>query len=115
MERIDFTHACPRYEKALEFLGKRWTGLILRALMEGPRRFTEIRAYVTGLSDRLLSQRLQELEKVGIVDRKVRPLRPVSVEYSLTEKGKDLRRVVEAIQVWAETWIPNEEEKKRKR
>ena len=95
---------CPRYEKAIEMLGKRWTGLILRALMDGPRRFTEITSYVEGLSDRLLSQRLQELEQAGIVERTVYSQRPVLVEYSLTDKGCDLRKVVEAIQSWADRW-----------
>ncbi|MCI0438021.1 MAG: helix-turn-helix transcriptional regulator [Chloroflexi bacterium] len=88
----------------MELLGKRWTGLIIRALMDGPRRFTEITGYVEGLSDRLLSQRLQELEQAGIVERRVYSQRPVLVEYELTEKGRDLRQVVEAIQVWADRW-----------
>lgn len=102
---MDFNHMCPHYEKAVEFLGKRWTALILRSLMEGPRRFSGIKAYVAGLSDRLLSQRLQELEKAGVVERKVYAHRPVSVEYGLTEKGAELRKVVEAIQEWAERWV----------
>ncbi len=88
---MDFQFMCPKYEQAVELLGKRWTGLILRSLMEGPRRFSAISTYVDGLSDRLLSERLQELEKVGIVERKVHNERPVTVEYSLTEKGADPR------------------------
>lgn len=106
---IDFSHMCPRYEKAIELLGKRWTGLILRSLLEGPRRFTEITSYVEGLSDRLLSERLQELEQAGIVERHVNTGRPVTVEYALTEKGGDLRAALEAIQLWADRWIPQEE------
>ena len=101
---MDFQHMCPRYESAIEILGKRWTGLIIRSLLEGPRRFTEITSYVNGLSDRLLSQRLQELEQAEIVDRKVYSQRPVLVEYALTDKGRDLRQVVVAIQVWADRW-----------
>ena len=92
VEAMDFKDMCPRYLAAMSFLGKKWTGLILRSLMEGPRRFTEMSAYVPGLSDRLLSQRLQELE------------RPVLVEYSLTPQGQALREVVEAIQRWADVW-----------
>ncbi len=80
--------------------------LILRSLLEGPRRFTGISVYVNGLSDRLLSQRLQELEEAGIVERRVYVHRPVIVEYSLTAKGQDLREVVEAIQSWADRWEP---------
>ncbi|MBI4336553.1 MAG: helix-turn-helix transcriptional regulator [Chloroflexi bacterium] len=103
---MDFEHMCPLYEQAIGLLGKRWTGLILRALMDGPRRFTEVRTYVdSGLSDRLLSERLQELEEAGIVERRVHAGRPVTVEYTLTEKGADLRRVVEAVQAWADRWI----------
>ena len=101
---MDFRHMCPRYESAIEILGKRWTGLIIRSLLEGPRRFTEITSYVNGLSDRLLSQRLQELEEAEIVDRKVYNQRPVLVEYALTDKGRDLRQVVVAIQAWADRW-----------
>ncbi len=102
---MDFQLMCPRYEQAVEVLGKRWTVLILRALMEGPRRFTEIKSYVEGLSDRLLSERLQELEAAGIVERKVYAQRPVVIEYVLTERGYDLRPVLEAIQTWANRWI----------
>ena len=101
---MDFKDMCPRYLAAMSFLGKKWTGLILRSLMEGPRRFTEMSAYVPGLSDRLLSQRLQELEEAGIVERRVYSQRPVLVEYSLTAQGQALREVVEAIQRWADVW-----------
>ncbi|MBI2165302.1 MAG: helix-turn-helix transcriptional regulator [Chloroflexi bacterium] len=106
---MDFQLMCPRYEKAIQTLARRWTPLILRALMERPRRFTEIRNYVDGLSDRLLSQRLRELEEAGIVQRKVYPQRPVVIEYSLTEKGAELRQVIEAVQIWAEHWVALEE------
>ena len=101
---MDFEHMCPRYEKAVAVLGKRWTGLILRSLMDGPRRFTEISSYVEGLSDRLLSQRLQELKEEGILERRVHAQKPVTVEYSLTTKGLALREVLEAIQRWADQW-----------
>ena len=101
---MDCRHPCPRYERAISVLGKKWTCLILRCLMEEPRRFTDISAYVRGLSDRLLSQRLQELEESGIVERRVYAQRPVVVEYSLTQKGEALREVVSAIQSWADQW-----------
>ena len=106
---MDFGHMCPLYERAVQVLGKRWTALILRGLMEGPRRYTDLRAYVPGLSDRLLSERLQELEDEGIVERRVFTGRPVQVEYALTPKGADLRPVLEAIQRWADTWVTVEE------
>ena len=100
------THICPRYEHAVQILGKRWTGLLLLALMDGPRRFCELTSLVEGLSDRVLSDRLRELELEGIVNRVVYPQIPVRVEYQLTDKGHALKPVVEAIQVWAEQWVP---------
>ncbi len=96
---------CPRYEHAIQLLGKRWTGLILDSLMDGPRRFCELTATVEGLSDRVLSDRLRELEAEDIVERVVYPQIPVRVEYRLTEKGRDLRPVVQAIHEWAQHWI----------
>lgn len=106
---------CPKYEKTVDLLGKRWTGLVLSALMDGPRRFSEIATYIDGISDRLLSERLQELERAGIAERHVHTGRPVTVEYLLTEKGADLRRVVDAIHAWAERWqtLPGEESVKQ--
>ncbi len=99
------TTMCPRYEHAIQLLGKRWTGLLLDTLMEGPRRFCELTAAVEGLSDRVLSDRLRELEQEGIVERIVYPQIPVRVEYRLTEKGCALKPVVDAIHKWAERWI----------
>src|ERR671915_464722 len=78
---------CPAYTRAIEIVGKRWTGAIIRALLSGSTRFSEILAAVPGLSDRLLSERLKELEAEGIVARLVTPSTPVRVEYNLTEKG----------------------------
>jgi DNA-binding HxlR family transcriptional regulator len=102
----DMTHTCcPRYEHAIQILGKRWTGLLLNALMDGPRRFCELTTVVEGLSDRVLSDRLRELEMEGILQRVVYPQIPVRVEYQLTEKGRALRPVIEAIHTWAKRWI----------
>ena len=98
--------SCPRYEHAAQLLGKRWTGLLLNALLEGPRRFCELTALVEGLSDRVLSDRLRELETEGIVQRIVYPQIPVRVEYQLTEKGRGLKPVIDAIHMWAQEWIP---------
>jgi DNA-binding HxlR family transcriptional regulator len=96
---------CPRFEHAIQLLGKRWTGLILDALMQGPQRFCELTAAVDGLSDRVLSDRLRELEAEGVIERMVYPQIPVRVEYRLTDKGHDLQPVVEAIHQWAEKWV----------
>ncbi len=103
--QLSSTHAiCPKYEHAVQLLGKRWTGLLLYALLEGPQRFCELTATVEGLSDRVLSDRLRELEMEGVIERIVYPQIPVRVEYQLTEKGRALGPVVDAIHKWAEHW-----------
>ncbi len=96
---------CPAYHRAIELLGRRWTGAILRALLSGEARFSDITASVPGLSDRLLSERLKELEAEGIVVRTVVPSTPVRVDYALTEKGEDLSEVIVAVSSWAERWL----------
>src|SRR4030067_2498335 len=72
---------CARFHQAIELIGKRWTGAVLRVLMSGPRRFTEILAAVPDLHDRLLSERLKELEAEGLVDRRGSPATPGRIEY----------------------------------
>lgn len=104
---MGYDQMCPRYERAMEVLGKKWTGLILRILMGGPRRFGEFRAQVPDLSERLLSKRLKELEDEGIVQRSVFDTKPVLIQYQLTEKGRALEPVVATIQAWAERWVTN--------
>ena len=99
------TAFCPVYHRAIELIGRRWTGAILRALMSGATRFTDVTAAVPGLSDRLLSERLKELEAEGIVSRTVVPSTPVRIEYGLTEKGYALNDVMAAVSEWAETWL----------
>ncbi|MCC6944716.1 MAG: helix-turn-helix transcriptional regulator [Thermomicrobiales bacterium] len=96
---------CPRYHHAIELIGRRWTGAILREIYGGTHRFSDIAASVPGLSDRLLSERLKELEVEGIVTRTVYPDTPVRIEYCLTEKGQDLGRVMDEIATWASRWL----------
>jgi DNA-binding HxlR family transcriptional regulator len=86
-------------------IGRRWTGAILRALYSGEFRFSEITHSVPGLSDRLLSERLKELEAEGIVSRTVIPDIPVRIEYRLTEKGRALGEVMDSIADWASAWL----------
>jgi DNA-binding HxlR family transcriptional regulator len=100
------TALCPRFHYAVELIGRRWTGAILRAMLNGTTRFSDITAQVPGLSDRLLSERLRDLEDEGIVTRTVIPERPVRIEYHLTEKGQALGPVLESVGTWAEMWIP---------
>lgn len=96
---------CPKYERAFEILGKRWNGLIIRALMEGPKRFSDISSVIPNLSDKMLGERFKELEAMGIVIRKVYPEIPVRIEYELTEKGKALNSALDGVQKWAEEWM----------
>jgi DNA-binding HxlR family transcriptional regulator len=103
------TAFCPTYHRAIELIGRRWTGAILRAMLSGEARFSEIAAAVPGLSDRLLSERLKELEAEGIVRRTVVPSTPVRVDYALTDMGLALNDVIVAVSDWAEHWLtPNE-------
>jgi DNA-binding HxlR family transcriptional regulator len=95
---------CPHFHAAIELIGKRWTGAIVSALTERPLRFGELAKAVPGLSDRLLSQRLRELEDEGLVERVVEEGSPVRVTYSLTEKGADLRPAIVELRAWARRW-----------
>ena len=95
---------CPHFHAAIELIGKRWTGAIVFALTEGPLRFGELAKAVPGLSDRLLSRRLRELEREGLVKREVEPGSPVRVIYSLTEAGADLQPAIAELKKWANRW-----------
>lgn len=95
---------CPRFEKAMGILGQRWTGLIIYQLLSGPQRFCHIETAV-GVSGRVLSERLKDLEHEGIVKREVYPETPVRIEYSLTEKGLSLMPLMKEIENWSHTWI----------
>jgi DNA-binding HxlR family transcriptional regulator len=95
---------CPKFEAAFEMLGKRWTGLIIRVLMDGPKRFKDISESISGMSDRMLSERFKELETAGILVRHVYPETPVRIEYELTEKGHALQLAMGEVQKWAEVW-----------
>jgi DNA-binding HxlR family transcriptional regulator len=96
---------CPHFHKAIELIGRRWSGAILREMLAGARRFTEIRGAIPDISDRMLSERLKELEVEGLVARRAYPETPVRVEYLLTDKGRDLERVLAAIGDWADHWL----------
>lgn len=95
---------CPHFHAAIELIGKRWTGAILSSLTKGPLRFGELARVVPGVSDRLLSTRLRELEDEGLVERDVEAGAPVKVSYSLTEKGADLGPVIHELKQWAVRW-----------
>ncbi|HET7507209.1 MAG TPA: helix-turn-helix domain-containing protein [Solirubrobacterales bacterium] len=95
---------CPHFHHAIELIGKRWTGAIVCALTERPMRYAELGKAVPGLSDRLLSQRLRELEDEGLVERQVEAGTPVRVIYSLTESGQQLDPVFSELKSWARRW-----------
>ncbi|MEG0258834.1 MAG: winged helix-turn-helix transcriptional regulator [Lysinibacillus sp.] len=98
------TGLCPRLAKAMDLIGKRWTALILYQLLDGPQRFNEIESALP-VSGRLLSERLKELEKEGLVERKVYSEVPVRVEYSMTDKGRALEGAIRQIESWATGWL----------
>jgi DNA-binding HxlR family transcriptional regulator len=95
---------CPHFHHAIELIGKRWTGAIVCALTEGAMRYAELRKVVPGLSDRLLSQRLRELEEEGLVERQVEAGSPVRVTYSLTRAGRELDPALSELKSWARRW-----------
>lgn len=107
-QREGLSGFCPRYHSAVELIGRRWTGAIIRALMAGRTRFNEMAAQVPGISGRLLSERLRELEEHGIVTRAVDSGPPVKIEYALTKSGTELDATVRALAGWAERWMPAE-------
>ena len=91
-----------KFQKAFDILGKKWNGLVLISLLENPKRFTDIRRDIPDLSDRVLTERLRELESLDLIKRNVYTRIPVKVEYELTKKGKELEKSMLEIQIWAE-------------
>ncbi len=98
-------HLCPKFEVAFSLLGKRWTGLIIRVLLDGPKRFKEFSEIIPSMSDRMLAERFKELEAAGILRRLVYPETPVRIEYELTEMGKALEPAMNEVQKWADDWL----------
>jgi DNA-binding HxlR family transcriptional regulator len=96
---------CPLYHEAVELVGRRWTGAILRVLMDGALRFSEIAQAVPELSDRLLSERMKELERRGMVERRVISGPPLRVEYSLSKMGRELEPALSELERWANRWL----------
>jgi DNA-binding HxlR family transcriptional regulator len=103
-EPVSMPAFCPAYHHAIELIGRRWSGVIIRAMIHGATRFSDISSAIPGISDRLISERLKELEAEGVVVRTVVPSTPVRVDYALTEKGRALGDVVAAVATWADAW-----------
>ena len=97
---------CTRFHRASELIGRRWTGAIIFLLLKQTCRFATLRDAIPGITDRMLSERLQELEDEGLVERTVLPQPPVRVEYALTKKGRALAEPIGALSEWAEKYVP---------
>ncbi|WP_173918304.1 helix-turn-helix domain-containing protein [Halobacillus sp. Marseille-Q1614] len=95
---------CPRFEKAIKILSQRWTGLIIHQLLDGSKRFKNIETAI-GISGKVLSDRLKDMEKQGLIKREVFAETPVRIEYSLTEMGKSLTPIIKNIESWSQEWI----------
>ena len=104
LDRIHAAHAdaqaCRDSQGVIEFAGRRWVALVLLAGHQGARRFSEYRRFATGISDRVLTQRLRELEQHGLLERTVVPTMPVQVHYEPTERGRGLVRALEPLMAW---------------
>jgi DNA-binding HxlR family transcriptional regulator len=106
----DVHPVCVRFHAAIELIGTRWTGAVLRALFTGQHRYAQIKAAIPGVSDTMLAQRLRALQEQELVERRVLSTTPVQVEYHLTQRGLELEPVLESIIAWAHKWIPLPEE-----
>jgi DNA-binding HxlR family transcriptional regulator len=96
--------SCGEFRRAAEFAGRKWNAAILMGLHLGNERFSELKRNVPGITDRLLSARLQELTREGLVRRDVAPTHPVQVRYSLTEAGSELIQLLHPLVSWAHRW-----------
>ncbi|MCD7033507.1 helix-turn-helix transcriptional regulator [Metabacillus sp. GX 13764] len=98
------SNVCPNIEFAFGLLGKRWNGVIIHVLMDEPKRFKDFSGMIPGISQKMLSERLKELEVSGLIEREVIPETPVKVIYKLTKKGKGLENVMKEVQLWAQDY-----------
>ncbi len=101
----DVTRLCPHFHRAVELIGRRWTGAIVYVLLNQRCRFAGLRAAIPEITDRMLSERLRELEQEGIVERTVVPDAPVRVEYALTDKGRALEPALRALKHWSHSYL----------
>jgi DNA-binding HxlR family transcriptional regulator len=92
------------FQRAIELIGKRWSGAVVRALMGGPHRYNHLLTGIPGISDRVLTERLRELEVEGLVERLVDPGPPVRVSYQLTPRGAGLAPVIASVDQWVAEW-----------
>jgi DNA-binding HxlR family transcriptional regulator len=95
---------CAQFHRAIELIGRRWTGAMIFVLLKSRCRFATLRDAIPDITDRMLSDRIQELEEEGIIERTVVPETPVRVEYALTRKGRALGAAINAVTEWAHKW-----------
>ena len=95
---------CESFQHAAQLVGKRWVPQIVWVLLGGPRRFSVLRTAIPEISDTVLSDRLRDLESAGILTRAVTPSTPVLIEYSLTDRGRELAKVIDGLARWADRW-----------
>ena len=103
-KRYDCSRGCP-VEAALERIGGKWKGIALYHLLEGPKRYSELKRDVGNVTQRMLTKQLREQEKDGLIVRKVFPVVPPHVEYSLSKKGKTLEPILLALRDWGESYL----------
>lgn len=101
LAKLECNPACP-VRRSMDVLDGRWTLLIVRDLLVGPRRFGELLVTIGGVSPKVLTERLRALEADGILTRTVYPDVPLRVDYELTELGRGLRPVIDALAAWGE-------------
>ena len=105
-EEVPLSRCCPYYHEAVELIGRRWTGAIVAVLLDGGEmRFSQVAQAVPELSDRLLSERMKELEARGVVQRRADPGPPQRITYALTPMGRSLEPVLEELGDWARHWL----------
>jgi DNA-binding HxlR family transcriptional regulator len=95
---------CESFQSAAQLVARRWVPQIVWVLLGGPRRYSTLRAAIPEISDTVLSDRLRELEAAGILTRAVTPSTPVLIEYALSERGRELAKVMEGLATWADRW-----------
>lgn len=102
--RYDCSRGCP-VEATLERIGGKWKGIALYHLLEGPKRYNELKRDVGSVTQRMLTKQLRELENDGLIVRKVFPVVPPHVEYSLSKKGRTLEPILLALRDWGESYL----------
>lgn len=95
---------CPKFEEAFSVIAQKWNGLLILVLLDGEKRFSEIKELIPELSDKVLADKLKSLEKAQIIERHVSNDTPIKVKYLLTQKGRDFKPILDEVHKWALKW-----------